>query len=52
MTVHSPTSAACPCTVQDGERTVVLKSGGKLIDSLDEIMPAERSYSYRLFGRT
>ena len=32
----------------DGERDVVLKSGGKLVDSLDEYLDEEMSYSYRL----
>lgn len=31
-----------------GERDVVLKSGGKLVDSLDEYLDKEMSYSYRL----
>ncbi|ODR98281.1 MxaD protein [Methyloceanibacter superfactus] len=32
----------------DGTRVVVLKSGGQLIDSLDEYLDDEMSYSYRL----
>ena len=36
------------CVVRDGERTVTFKSGADLVDSLDEIDPAKRTYSYRL----
>lgn len=41
-----PSVAAC--TAKGNERTLTLSAGGDLIDSLDEIQPAERSYSYRL----
>jgi mxaD protein len=36
------------CTAQGNERTITLKSGGDLVDSLDEIAADERSYTYRL----
>ena len=36
------------CAGKDGERTVTLKSGGTLVESLDEYQAGKRSYSYRL----
>ena len=36
------------CSGKGDERNVTLKSGGVLVDSLDEVKAGERSYSYRL----